>query len=93
MPLLEHVPDQAITFADMQAAVFFGDDARSILSAMLQHGQRIVNPVIDRRLTNDTDDSAHTLSLQYLFGEIAIFEIASAEAGIVIDSLGDLFTD
>ena len=36
-----------------------GHDAGRILAAVLQDGQRIIDPLIDRTDTDHSDDSAH----------------------------------
>jgi hypothetical protein len=38
-------------------------DARGVLAAMLQHRQRVIDLLVDRRVPDDADDSAHALKL------------------------------
>jgi hypothetical protein len=51
----------------MEPAILLGNDAGSVLSAMLQHGQRVVNALIDRFLPDDADDSAHASLPAFVF--------------------------
>jgi hypothetical protein len=44
MALAKYISSQAFAFALVQFAVSFGNNTRCILTAMLQHGQRIVEP-------------------------------------------------
>ncbi len=45
--LAEDVANQAVALAQVQVIAFTGHDPGSILTAMLQHGQRIVEVVAD----------------------------------------------
>ena len=56
---LEHVLHQAVILALTQSAVVVGHDARRILTAVLKHDQRIVDGLIDRFITDYSDDAAH----------------------------------
>ena len=56
---LEDIPDQPVLLAQEELAVMARHDARGILSAVLEHRQRIVEPLIDWRMTDDTDETAH----------------------------------
>ena len=49
VPLLEHVAHQAVVLAQEQRALVLGHDARRVLAAVLQHGQRVVDLLVDRR--------------------------------------------
>jgi hypothetical protein len=62
---MEHVAYEASALSDMQAAVAVSDYPGSILAAMLQYGQRIVNRLADRLLSDDRDDPAHALVLRW----------------------------
>ena len=42
-----------------QFAIADGGDARGILAAVLQHGQRVVDALVDRAGSDDADDAAH----------------------------------
>ena len=44
MAAAENIPGQPFALALMQLAVFFSDYTGGVLAAMLQHGQRIVEP-------------------------------------------------
>ena len=61
MPLLEHVAHETVALAHEELALMLGDDAGRILATMLEHRQRIVNPVIYGRASCDAYDSAHWL--------------------------------
>ena len=45
--LLEHVAHQALALADEQLAVLDGRDARGILTAVLEHRQRVIDALVD----------------------------------------------
>jgi hypothetical protein len=60
--LLEDVAHQAVALADEQPPVL-GHDAGGVLAAMLQHRQRIVDGLVDGFVPDDSDDSAHDLSV------------------------------
>ena len=56
----EYVADEAVALAPAKPFLLTpGHDARGILAAMLQDSQRIVDGLVDRLLTNDTDDATH----------------------------------
>jgi hypothetical protein len=57
--LVEDVPDQARALVHRQQALARGDDARGVLATMLQHGQRVVDALVDRRRADDSDQTAH----------------------------------
>src|SRR5271168_2919473 len=57
--LLKHVAHQPRILAHEQLAVLRGHDARGVLTAVLQHRQRIINALIDRAHPDHSDDSAH----------------------------------
>ena len=61
--LLEDVAHQAVLLAHEQLAVVAGHDAGGVLAAVLQHRQRVIDLLIDRRVPDDADDSAHCLKL------------------------------
>ena len=64
VPLLEHVAHEADVLAQEQLAFVLGHDARGILAAVLQHGQRVIDLLVDRAETDDADDSAHACALR-----------------------------
>ena len=61
--LLEDIAHQAVLLAHEQLAVVAGHDARGILAAVLQDRQRVIDLLIDWRVPDDADDSAHSLML------------------------------
>jgi len=60
--LLKDVAHQARALPDIKLAFARGHDARCILAAVLQHGQRIVDALIDRAVSHHADNSAHARS-------------------------------
>ena len=58
--LLEDVAHQAAVLAHAKLPVAGGRDAGGVLAAMLQHRQRVIDALIDRARSDDTDDSAHS---------------------------------
>ncbi len=61
--LLEDIAHQAAALAHAQFAFDGSGDAGGILAAMLQHGERVVQPLVDRACADDSDDSAHNAVL------------------------------
>jgi hypothetical protein len=57
--MLKHIPHEPCLLAHEQLAFMTRHDARSVLSAMLQDGECVVDLLIDGRVTNDSNDSAH----------------------------------
>ncbi len=57
--LLKHIAHQAGILAHEQFARLGGHDAGRILTAMLQHRQRVIDPLVDRAHPDHSDDSAH----------------------------------
>ena len=49
VPLLEDIAHEADVLAQEQFAFVLGHDARGILAAMLQHRQRVIDTLVDRR--------------------------------------------
>jgi hypothetical protein len=62
--LLEHVAHQPRALAHAQRAFRGHHDAGGILAAVLQHRQRIIDPLIDGIGANDADDAAHAAGLR-----------------------------
>ena len=59
--LLEYIAHQAAALAHAQLAVTRGGgDAGGVLTAVLQHGERVVQALIDGAGTDDADDAAHS---------------------------------
>jgi hypothetical protein len=56
---VEHIAHQTIVFAQKQPAIMAGDDTGSVLAAMLEYGKRVIQRLIDVRLTDDADDATH----------------------------------
>ena len=57
--LLKHVAHQTIAFAQVKVLTITCGHAGSILSAVLQHGQRIVYLLINGVVADDPDDATH----------------------------------
>ncbi len=57
--LLKDVADQPTTLAYVELALPGGRDAGGVLPAVLQNGQRVVDPLIDRARPDDAHYSAH----------------------------------
>ena len=60
--LLEHIAHESRALAHVELAFRRGHDAGRILPAVLQHGQRVIQALIDRRISHDADDAAHARS-------------------------------
>ncbi|MNY33250.1 hypothetical protein D3C86_1675180 [compost metagenome] len=56
---MKDVAHQAIVLAQEQPAVMTGDDTGSILAAVLEDGQAVIQRLIDVRFTDDTDNATH----------------------------------
>jgi len=65
--LLEDIAHQAVILAQEQLAAMTGHDTGSVLATMLKHGKRVIQRLIDVRLTDHTDDATH--ATQPLFSE------------------------
>jgi hypothetical protein len=59
--LLENVADQTVALAGTKQALIVCRDTGGILAAMLQYSQRIVECLVNRLVTDDSDDSAHAV--------------------------------
>jgi hypothetical protein len=57
--LLKHIAYQAGVLAHEKLAALRRHDARGVLAAVLQHCQRVIDPLIDRAYPDHSDDSAH----------------------------------
>ena len=57
--VLENVAHQPVGLAQMELAARGGHDPRGVLAPVLKTRQRIVEPLVDGPLTDDSDDSAH----------------------------------
>ena len=55
----ENIPDQTVRLEHGEFAVIAGSDTGSVLTAMLQKLQCIVNQLVDWRLGNNTNDATH----------------------------------
>ena len=55
----KNIAHQAVVLALVQFETIAGHDARRILAAMLQNGQRIINRLIDCGLTDNPDYTTH----------------------------------
>ena len=65
MTLMENIADESVSFAYMQALPFGRDDSGSILATMLQHSEGIIERLVDRLVSNNSDHAAHALVIQY----------------------------
>lgn len=59
VPMLKHIANEARLLAHEELAFVARHDAGGVLTSMLQHRERIVDLLIHRRMTDDSDDSAH----------------------------------
>jgi len=59
---VEHIPNETHRLAHVELAGLARHDPRGILTAMLQHGQPIIEGLIHRAVAHHADDSAHRLS-------------------------------
>ena len=57
--LFEDVAHEARAFARAQAPLEGRHDARGVLTAMLQHRQRVIESLVDRSGAHNADDAAH----------------------------------
>jgi hypothetical protein len=55
----EHVAHQALGLVHIELAFLLRDDARRVLPAVLQQQQRVVDQLIDRSVTDNTNNSTH----------------------------------
>ena len=60
VPGVEDITHQAFILAQVQTAAITRHDARGILTPMLQHGQTIIDRLVDRIKSDDSDDAAHS---------------------------------
>ena len=56
---VEDVPGQPRVLAQVELVALAGDDARRVLTPVLEDQQGVVKGLVDRTLTDDTDDTAH----------------------------------
>lgn len=62
MARLKHILHQAVGFTQTEPVVGVnGDDACGILATVLKHRQRIINRLVYRHETGDTDNTAHVV--------------------------------
>src|SRR5262249_42162275 len=62
--LLEHIAHQTAALAAVELILAGSGDTRRILPAVLQHCHRIVEALIDRSRTDNSDNSAHACQLR-----------------------------
>ena len=60
---VEHVAHQSRALVQAQPFTIDGRDARGVLAAMLQNGQRVIQRRCDFGFADDADDSAHGVSV------------------------------
>ena len=58
-----------LALAHEQLALGDGHDARGVLAAVLQHRQRVIDPLIDSAGSDDSDDAAHSVQVLRLMTE------------------------
>ena len=63
--LSEYVANKAITLALAQSISPPGNDARSILTTVLHDGQRVIQTLTDRTITNDSCYATHLVELDW----------------------------
>jgi len=66
MALLKDIANQAVILAQKQPAVMARNDTGCILAAVLQYGKRVIQRLIDVRLTDDADNATHARNLSVL---------------------------
>jgi hypothetical protein len=57
--LMKDITHQAVILAQKQPAIMASHNTGSILAAVLEDGKRVIQRLIDVRLTDDTDDATH----------------------------------
>jgi hypothetical protein len=57
--LMEDIAHQAIVLAQKQPPLMTGYNTGSILAAVLEDGQAVIQRLIDVRFTDDTDNATH----------------------------------
>jgi hypothetical protein len=55
----EHVAHQAVRLEHVEVIAVRGGDARRVLAAMLQEQQAVIEQLVDRPASDDSDDSTH----------------------------------
>jgi hypothetical protein len=68
MALLKDIANQAVILAQKQPAVMARNDTGCILAAVLQYGKRVIQRLIDVRLTDDADNATHARNLSVITG-------------------------
>ena len=63
VPGAEDIPRQAVVLAHMQLSSIHDDNAGGVLATMLQHQQGVVERLIDRAFTKNSNNTAHNLNL------------------------------
>jgi hypothetical protein len=59
VPGAKDVADVAAALVHVEHRALAGDDAGGVLAAVLQQQQRVVEQLVDGRVSGDADDSAH----------------------------------
>src|SRR5690606_40400903 len=60
MPVAEHVAHHAVVLAQEQAVTVAGDNAGSVLAALLRNREAIINCLVDVGTANDANNTAHS---------------------------------
>jgi hypothetical protein len=55
----KHVAHEPAALVHVEAVALGRDDARGVLSAMLEHGHPVIQELVDGRAGDDADDAAH----------------------------------
>jgi hypothetical protein len=59
MALMEDIADEAVAFAHLETVRTPGNDARRVLSAVLQYRQSVVDRLVDRAFAYHADNATH----------------------------------
>ena len=86
VPGVEHVPHEAIVFAQMHSFAIAGYDSCSILSTMLQDGQAIVERLVNR-IRDTIPIMPHMAVIQNVYTGISISPVPD---GTFIPGISDL---
>lgn len=73
---VENVGDKAIALVEVEAVLKECGNTRCVLSAMLQHGQGVIEDLSYWLVSKDTDDATHLLCLPNLWSARLSLQIA-----------------
>src|SRR5210317_1957400 len=60
VPVTKHIPHQSIALALVQTVLTPGDDTGGVLATMLQHGQRIIDGLVNGPMTDNSNNTTHS---------------------------------